>query len=655
MNSRGLPHTTNHYKKEPPTVPFHDFTDPDSDPRQNAPANPTAQPPSAPTSHSSQQGLPPGAIMIPFPGQPQQQSAPNDETRFIDLNERHKDDEPALFRDDVIDQTLAILISKNKPNALLVGPAGTGKSRIAEDIARRLANDDVSIPDQLVGHRILDVSIAELVAGAGVVGQLEERILDLIKYATDPSNKVIIFIDEIHQIAGDQSSHSGSQAKVAQILKPYLARGDLRVIGATTTQEARDFDHDPALKRRFSRVNVDEFDRDQTLTILHAARDGYLKHFNNAVTVSDDVLGYVYTYSQQFNPGNTAQPDAALTLFDKALASLTMEKQRLINNHVIAPSLKFPVSERHIHNTARKLAFGSQVPASINTDDARDKLETLFGQDHIIEPVLTAIKREQLGIFPRTKPLSWVFAGSSGVGKTEMARILSRAINGGDPIIINGPEYISPESITGLIGSSDGYIGSNSKRAKPLDPLISNPRQVIVLDEFEKSHPHFRQLFMAALDTGTMAMANGTTLNFSQAIIIATTNAARDKIGRDSFGFDSDNSGVLGSAQAATDPRAQERLKSLMSKDFPVELLNRFQNIFAFNRIDAGTYREILDNLYQRRRDAVLLSHPHYAAQIPADIDSDTLDQLVETTFISDFGARPAARTIEDHIASLLM
>ncbi|BAU96117.1 ATP-dependent Clp protease [Corynebacterium suranareeae] len=634
-------------------MPFHDFTDPNNDPGQHNPTNPTAQPTSASTPHPSQHGLPSGAIMTPFPGA-QQQTAP-DEEPGTNLNDLHKDSDPALYRDDVIDQTLAILISKNKPNPLLVGPAGTGKTRIVEDIARRLANNDPSIPNQLVGHRILDVSIAELISGTGIVGQLEERILDLIKYATDPSNQVIIFIDEIHQIAGDQSSHGGSQAKVAQILKPHLARGDLRVIGATTTQEARDFDHDPALKRRFSRVNVDEFNRDQTLTILNAARDSYLQHFDNAVTVSDDVLSYVYTYSEQFNTNSVAQPDAALTLLDKALASLTMENQRLINTRIIPPTLKFPMSEEHVHTTARELAFGAQVPATISTDQTREKLTALFGQDHIIEPVLTALKREQLGIFPRTRPLSWVFAGSSGVGKTEMARILSHAINGGDPIIINGPEYISSESITGLIGSSDGYIGSNSKRTKPLDPLISNPHQVIVLDEFEKSHPNFRQLFMAALDTGSMTMANGTTLNFSQAIIIATTNAASDKIGRNSFGFDSGNAGVLGSAHAATDPRAQERLKKLLAKDFPVELLNRFQDVFAFNRIDAHTYREILVDLYARRRDAVLLSHPHYAAQIPTDIDASALDQLVETTFISDFGARPAARAIEDYIASLLI
>ena len=234
---------------------------------------------------------------------------------LIDYNKRYRDEGTTLFRDEVIRQTLAVLIGKDKPNALLVGPAGTGKTKIVEDIACRLANHDSTIPNALRDFTIYELSLFRMVgSGTGLVGDLERSVEKAINFAKEPANKAILFIDEIHMLCGSSKSYGD----VAQIIKPYLARGDIRVIGATTLQEARRLADDPAFNRRFSRITVDELTREQTVEVLKQARPAILAHYGCG-TVTDGALEFVVDTADMTSGVGSHRPDNALTLLDRAV------------------------------------------------------------------------------------------------------------------------------------------------------------------------------------------------------------------------------------------------------------------------------------------------------------------------------------------------
>ena len=566
---------------------------------------------------------------------------------LINYNETYKSATPALFRDEIVTQTMSIISSSRKPNALLVGPAGVGKTAIVEEIARRIANKEASVPPQLANTTIYELPIATLVAGAGVVGDLENRITEIIKFAQDANNDALLFIDEIHLIA---DSNNTTYAKIAQILKPAMARGYIRVIAATTMGEAKKLDDDPAFKRRFSSVIVDELTREQTREILDIVLPGMLTHYQNKVTVTPDVLDeIVMTADRLMSTGH--RPDTAITLLDRALSHSVISHHAAIQealasgNTTSAQMLQqithIPLTAKRLNTIAMLLVTGQSQPPHLDVEALQAELSRLKGQEEVLPRIVDALRRRELNVFPSTRPTSWLFAGASGVGKSETATIISSMVTGQKPIILNMAEYHDSASINRIIGSPTGYVGSDSAKERPFDTLASNPYRVIVLDEFEKADMSVQRLFLSALDTGEIQMANGPAVDLSRCIVIATTNAGRQKLSGSQMGFGDHKHSV-----------SKQSLTKELQKSFDAELLGRFDDLIAFMPLGADDYAQILRDEYDRQVKRICAERPDLSFD---PIDDDTIARLVDETWLVDQGARPAIRAIRALIEDMLL
>lgn len=559
---------------------------------------------------------------------------------IINYNKKFKTTGQCLFRDELIQQTLSVLIGKNHPNALLVGAAGVGKTKIVEDIAFRLANNDPLIPDRLKGCTIYELPLSNIVAGSGIVGQIEEKIKAVIDFMTDPKNKAIMFIDEIHMLVNDSQTYE----KIAEILKPALARDDMHVIGATTLQESNNLLDNPALSRRFSRLIVDELSREQTVEILKKSKVSFFNHYNNKVIVDDDTLETVAAVADEYKTAGSHRPDNAITLLDRAMGDAIINRKvmelKAQNDPTMLQAIQsipnVPVTEKQIRTTALRLMTGFNKKDALNIDRLKDKLSVIKGQDEIIEKVIKLIKRNDLSIFPKTKPLTILFAGASGVGKTEVTKIIADELTGVKPIILNMTEYHSSASINRIIGSPAGYVGYESHAELPFDCLESNPYQIILLDEFEKSDKSVQRLFMSAFEDGNIKTSRGKVIDFSKSIIIATTNAGCYEQ-KAALGF------VESNTQSTPDTTVEK-----LSKWFDTELLNRFTAIFTFNNLSVDIYKEIVVNKYHSEVARIRAEKPRI--KLNNDIPNDKLDEIIKTTYIPAFGARPAEKAVREYI-----
>lgn len=569
---------------------------------------------------------------------------------LINYNDRFKTGGKAMFREAVVQQTLATLISRFKPNPLLIGPAGSGKTKIAEDIAFRLTSKDPLIPDQISDYTVYELPLSNLVAGSGIVGQLEEKVKCIVEFASDPKNKVILFIDEIHMLCGESQIYD----KIAQILKPALARGDMHVIGATTNQEAQCLMDDPALSRRFQRIIVDELSRDQTFEILKNITPELFKHYKYKVSANDDILRTTVILADEYHPVGSHRPDSAITLLDRSFGDALLrrkiaeEKAKASNNQTLLAALQstptITLQENHIKSMAKRLTTGNNQKEKLDVDHLREKLQVIKGQDKIIEPVIDMLKRHDASFYPHKRPLSLLFTGSSGVGKSEIVRIIAKEITGVEPITLNMTEYHSSADINRIIGAPAGYVGSDSKSELPFDCLETNPYQIILLDEFEKCHRSIQRLFMDVFDSGSLTTAKGKKVDFSHTIIIATTNAACD-MNHESVGFNTGSE-----SQVAV---TKENLIKDLGKYFDNELLNRFHEIMEFNILTKDVYREILKDKY--KTDIARIKSEHRSITLPDEIPDDDLETLTNETYVPSFGARPAGRTIQRYIEDKLI
>ena len=551
-------------------------------------------------------------------------AAPNfvpDDDEIMDLiinyNEKFKNKSPLMFRDEIIKQILSVIIGKDKPNALLIGPAGSGKTAIVETIGQMLENNDIMIPPQIQGYTIWELPLSNVVAGCSLQGELEQKMQAIIaKFVENPNFKGIVFIDEIHQLI----SHDHSFSKMAQILKPYLARGDLKVIGATTNQEANNLMDDPAFNRRFTRIIVDELTRDQTVEILKSSKPGFIKHYQN-VRIDDSLLELVATIADQYRPAGSHRPDNALTLLDRTLGEAIINRNAQMKLHSMdSRSLKIEEDLSELEKSIQK------------------EFSHIKGQDNVCQQMIQIMKREELKIFPKETPTSMLFIGPSGVGKTKLATIIAKELTGHPPITLNMTEYADPSTINRIIGSPAGYIGSDSHAELPFDPLESNPYAVILLDEFEKAHPAVKRIFFSIFDEGTLTDNHGKKLDFSKAVIIATTNAGHT-IHKKSIGFGNEND-------------EKTTIKDL-TQSFDTALLNRFTHRIVFNRITKDIYRDILQDYYNKERERIRKEFPRL--KIPDTLDDTTLNDMTENTYHEEFGARPVKETIQKYIEELAL
>ena len=601
-------------------------------------------------------GTPPSAPIMVSPFSSSNDSNPALEL-LVNLNDECKNSGTILFRDNVIRQTLSTLICKNKPNALLIGAAGVGKTKIVEDIAYRLANDDPLVPDKLKGFTVYELPISNILSGSSLVGQLEQKTKDVIDFASDPKNKVILFIDELHQIVGGGHNNDHYQ-KIAQILKPALARGSFHCIGATTLQESTNLFEDPAFNRRFSRIIVDELTQAQTTAVLQHSLIGYLNHYENKFAISDAALEAIVPIADQYVSIGSHRPDNALTLLDRAIANELLARK--IKEAELTSKLSDPdptivqaaqqalvalnsipyvnITESKIRNTAIRMMKGNAEQEAIDFDILRQNLTHIKGQNDVIDKILKVIRNHDRGLFPTKKPATFLFAGTSGVGKTEITKIIAKTITGKKPIILNMTEYSHSSAISNIIGSNIGLVGSDSKAELPFDCLESNPYQIILLDEFEKAHKEVQRLFMRVFDEGLLQTNRGTTIDFSKAIIIATTNAAHKEV-KKSLGF-----GEKRSSHKSTEI---EELK----KWFDTELINRFEHIISFNTISADTYIDIIKDIYAS--ESARIAKMSHSFNLKPEIDDADL-QKMRDEYIEDFGARPAFNIVREYIENQL-
>ena len=300
-----------------------------------------------------------------------------------------------------------------------------------------------------------------------------------------------------------------------------------------------------------------------------------------------------------------------------------------------------PVTESIIKKTARRIMMGVAKSNDFDVDELKQSMTVIKGQDDVVDHVLDKLYRRSLGLRTPKQPLSFLFAGPSGVGKTEITRIVARELTQCDPIILNMTEYNSSADITRIIGAPPGYVGYSEHSELPFDILETNPYQIILLDEFEKSHPSIQALFMSVLDDGVLTMAKGNTIDFSNSIIIATTNAGHTA-----------NAKTLGFTQSKA-VKSHQNDVSMLSKYFRPEILNRFSAIYTFNPIPKETYREILQDKFLREKARLMKERP--GTTLPDVIPDDVLDDMVDKTYAEEFGARPAAKAVNEFIEDCVM
>lgn len=564
---------------------------------------------------------------------------------LTDYNERFKNAGPTLFRDEIVQQVIAILIGKNKPNCILAGPAGVGKTRIVENIAWRIANKDPLIPPQLQKCKIYELPLSNIVAGSGVVGDLESKAKAIVDFAADPANNAVIFIDEIHNLVGGKGINS-TYKQIAEILKPALARGEFKCIGATTTQEYKKLAREPALNRRFSRVIVDEFTNEQTIEILKNLRSPFMTHYSNKVVLTDDILETVVRLANEYHDAGNHRPDSAITLLDRACGEAIVQRKVQEENAKNDPLLRqllasqpvIALSTKQIKRTALKMITGNAKKSDFEADETSKALKAVIkGQDAAIDEVVAELRRRDMDLFPKKRPLTMLFAGGSGVGKTELTKLVSHQLTGEDPIILNMTEYHSPASINRIIGSPAGYVGSDSNQELPFDILESNPYKIVLLDEFEKADRSVQRLFMSAFDEGSIKTSRGDLVDFSRTIIIATTNAGHTNQAA-SIGFGTQSSNANSAKQATA------KLKG----NFDVELLNRFRRIIPFAFMTEDIYRDILQTQYQTEIARLAIEKP--MLQFVPAIPDDRLNEIVTDTFVPEFGARHARDAVQKFI-----
>ena len=546
--------------------------------------------------------------------------------------------EPVIGRKDEILQVARILSQKRKSNPVLVGEAGVGKTGIVEGLAQRIASR--KCPEFLRAARIVEISMAALVAGTKYRGEFEARLQAVIKEAEEMPG-VILFIDEIHTLVG-AGAVGGSAMDAANILKPALARGSIKVIGATTTAEyRRDIEKDPALERRFQVVWVEEPSRDEAVEILRGLRARFEEH--HSVKIAPDALEAAVDFSIRYLH-DFRLPDKAIDLVDQACAMAMLRSFSKTAGQ--ADAKRGAISKGDI---AAAVAERCKIPVARLAGDERERLlhieatleMRVKGQSQAISAVADAVRMARSGMKDPNKPTAvLLFAGPTGTGKTELAKALTDFLFGSESSLLrfDMSEYMEEHSVSKLIGAPPGYVG-HDEGGKLTDAVRAKPYSVILFDEVEKAHPRILDLFLQVFDEGTLTDSRGRKASFREAVIILTSNLGSGAVAKKKMGF---GAGLAGEA-ASGDLHGQ--VADAIKRHLRPELLNRISRTVVFNPLSRENVREIAEK---------------FIAQLNARLGEQglrlTLDEsvyalLMREGYSAEFGARPMERAVEALIA----
>ena len=609
---------------------------------------------------------------------------------LTELAEKNQLD-PVIGREMEIERVVQILSRRTKNNPALIGEPGVGKTAIAEGLAQAIVHQE--IPDALAHKRVLTLDMGALVAGTKYRGEFEERlkkILDEIR----TSREVVLFIDELHTLVGAGAAEGAIDA--ANILKPALARGEIQCIGATTLNEYRKYiEKDAALERRFQPVYVDEPKLEETVEILSGVRSLYEQH--HRVTITDDALQAAAELSGRY-VSDRSWPDKAIDLIDEASArvrmkltttppelrakqrhirSLQTRKEAAVEEHDLDASGKIDIELRQLkdeysseeaawrdelgrtvatvteHNIADIVSAWTGVPVSRLVEAETERLlameaeihQRLIGQDEAVKVVCQAVRRARAGLKDPKRPIgSFIFLGPTGVGKTELARSLAAFLFDSEESLIrlDMSEFAERHSTARLVGSPPGYVGYD-EGGQLTEAVRRRPYSVVLFDEIEKAHPDFFNMLLQILEDGRLTDAKGKIVNFSNTIVIMTSNLGIQGVGSNiSMGFQTGITGEAGEDHEHV--KMRERITDELKRAFRPEFLNRLDAVVVFHRLRQQETRQIVELMLVRVRE-------HLKRQgLSLLVTDEAKDKLVELGFDKVYGARPLRRVIQSEI-----
>ena len=597
----------------------------------------------------------------------------------INLSQRARDGklDAVVGREEEIERVIQILNRRQKNNPCLIGEPGVGKTAIAEGLAQRIVAGDV--PFKLRSKEVYLLDLTALVAGTQFRGQFESRMKGLIEEIRKMGN-VILVIDEVHNIVGAGDAEGSMNA--ANILKPALSRGEIQVIGATTfTEYRKHIEKDTALERRFQPVTVNEPNMEDTLKILKGIAH-YYEQFHG-VKIPEGILRQAVLLSERYITDRFL-PDKAIDLIDEACSDLNLHDKNINRRMELRREIEDYDKERELlqgaeepdferlaelksltikaqteldelcaqgdpqltmDNLARVIELWTKIPASrIREDEFRrlselDKRlkEHIVGQDEAIEAVAAAIRRNRVGISPKHKPVSFIFVGPTGVGKTELVKQLAQDLfNSPDALIrFDMSEFMEKHSVSRIVGSPPGYVGYD-EAGQLTEKIRRKPYAVILFDEIEKAHPDVMNVLLQILDDGEITDSHGRKVNFENTVIVMTSNAGSER-----------KEGTVGFGHTVNEQNRDRAMKALGEFLRP-EFLNRVDEVICFNRLDeknfAGIAHIMLDELQKSLEDKGL----HFTW------DKDVEDYLVKKSYSATYGARNLRRTIQKELEDVM-
>lgn len=589
-----------------------------------------------------------------------------------------------IGRDKEIERVIQILSRRSKNNPCLIGEPGVGKTAVAEGIAQRIVNSNV--PFRLLDKEIFLLDLTALVAGTQFRGQFESRVKGLIDEVKKSQN-IILFIDEVHTIVGTGDSEGSMSA--ANILKPSLSRGEIQVIGATTFDEYRKYiEKDSALERRFQPITINELTMEETINVLKGIREYYENHHH--VKISDEIITIAAKLSERYI-NDRFLPDKAIDLLDEACSCCSLKSKKLIEYEKLNRELKeLYDKEKEIESNTEEIDYQSLANIKADTIKVKQELTKLepivndiwvtkedvskvielctgipsskiqqneiakiksleenlkakvIGQDEAINLVSAAIRRNRVGISKRKKPASFIFVGPTGVGKTELVKVLADELfQTVDPLIrIDMSEYMEKYAVSRLVGAAPGYVG-HEESGQLTEKVRRKPYSVVLFDEIEKAHPDVMNILLQVLDEGRITDSHGRTVDFSNTVIAMTSNAGSNDV-----------NGIVGFNKADNEI-AKEKAQKALSNFLRPEFLGRVNEIVVFNTLDDDSLNKIAKIMIDE------IKEPLSEQGIRLEYEEDVTRKATELAKSGKFAARDLRKVIrkeiEDKIANILV